>query len=349
MLRVATLPASTVFIAPPAPGAPGAHPGLRAWHDPRGAGAVAYAEVPGARIVAGVPRAEPGQLPSIVSGFEDACRSRGIRVVHFGVPGPVLEFLERPVAGVHLGDLPVFALARWRADATIPAGIRAQTRRALRRGVRIRCLSAPPPDLSPLLACRDAWLCAKPLPPLGFMTTPFVLDPWPGEGVFVAEREGAVVGFLAASRILFGDVLRVDVVARHPDAPNGTAELLVREAFRHAALRGDLHTTLGLAPLSRRGNGGGSRGWNALVRLAGRACGPLYSFGGLETFKARFRPDAWVPLYCAGSSGRVGVADALAVARAFAGGSLRRYVAAAFSWWLRPGARAGMLRVANPP
>ena len=341
MLR--TAPAPTVpraRAAPPSSGDPGAHLGLRTWKDPHGAGTIAYAEVPGARVTAGVPRAALERLAALFSAFSADCRARGLRPVHFGVPGPVLEFLETPVGLLHLGDLPVFDLARWGADASQPSGIRAQARRAARHGARVRHLDAPPHDPSSLIACRDAWLRAKPLPPLGFMTTPFHFDPWPAEGVFVAERDGDVIGFLVASRALFGDVLRVDAVARVPGAPNGTAELLVLEAFRRAADAGVRRATLGLAPLSRRAPVGDA-GWpGILLRLAARCCSPLYSFAGLEAFKAKFEPDAWVPLYCVGASARLRPADTLAVARAFAGGSLRRYMRAALVRRLRAATRA---------
>src|SRR5690606_1161334 len=128
-----------------------------------------------------------------------------------------------------------------------------------------------------------------------------------------------------------------DAVARTPGAPNGCAELLVSEAFRHAAARGVAQATLGLAPLSRRGAvaRGAARGWpNRASALARRLGAPFYSFAGLEAFKAKFDPDAWVPLYCVAPGRRFAARDMLAVARAFAGGSLRAYAARAVAWRL---------------
>ncbi len=182
----------------------------------------------------------------------------------------------------------------------------------------------------------NAWLQGKPIPPLHFLTTPFLLTPWPHEGVFVAETEChgrcEVVGMLVASRALFGDVYRVDAVIRAPGSPNGCAELLVREAFRHAALRGLERATLGLAPLSQR-SGVRTRGWpNHLSALVRRFGAPWYSFEGLEAFKSKFAPDAWVPLYCVAPCSRFLPGDVLAVARAFAGGSLRRYALYSLRW-----------------
>jgi len=320
----------------------GARLGLRAWHSPTGAGSVVYVETAGYRVAAGAPRVRGGDPAALFAEFADDCARRGLRRVHFGLPGPMRAAFGNPAAHLRIGDLPLFDLNRWLHDASMPSGIRAQARRARRRGIAVRHLSRPPEDPRSLHACLQAWLRAKPLPPLGFLTMPFLFDPWPREGLWVAERGNVTVGFLSASRVLFGGTLRVDAVGRAPDAPNGTAELLVSEAFRAAAERGIDRATLGLAPLARRA---GSRdpGARAAIHevvsaLGRRLLSPLYSFEGLEAFKAKFAPDAWLPLYCSAPGRFVGPRDVLAVARAFAGGSLLRYGARAARWKMGAGA-----------
>ena len=312
----------------------GAHLGLDVWHSPTGAGRFAYADVAGVRVTAGAPHAPADRLATLLAEFARDCERRGLRRVHFGMPGPLLEFLDGPAARLHIGDLPVFDLNRWRSDATMPAGIRTQARRARNHGVVVRHLAEAPADPEPLRACRRGWLRAKPLPPMGFVTTPYLFDPWPREGVLVAERDGKVVGFLSSSRALFGETLRVDAVGRAPGAPNGCAELLVSEAFRRASERGPEHgvmrATLGLAPLSRRSEAHAPR----LPAFLGTLASSCYSFAGLEAFKAKFAPDAWVPLYCVAPGRAVGPRDALAVARAFAGGSVLHYAARSAAWKL---------------
>jgi lysylphosphatidylglycerol synthetase-like protein (DUF2156 family) len=249
------------------------------------------------------------------------------------MPGAALEFLEGSHTRVHVGDLPIFNLVRWNdpsAHVGVPPGIRAQVRRARNRGVTVCLLAEPLADPSSLLACRDEWLRSKPLPPMRFMTTPFLFDPWPEQGVFVAEHQGKIAGFLTSSQVLFGGVLRVDAVGRAPWAPNGCAELLVHEAFRRAVSFGIARATLGLAPLSRRSaTRDSSAGWTTLAR---RLASPLYSFEGLEAFKAKFAPDTWIPLYAVAPGARFTPPDILAVARAFAGGSVLRYAARTAGW-----------------
>jgi lysylphosphatidylglycerol synthetase-like protein (DUF2156 family) len=294
-------------------------------------------------VTAGAPRAASDRIATLFAEFSKDCERSDLRRVHFGLPGPMLEFLDTPSARVHVGDLPIFGLDRWRSEASMPRAIRAQMRRARNQGVTVRHLADPPSNPAPLRDCLHRWLRAKPLPPMGFMTTPHLFDPWPREGVWVAERGDETVGFLSSSRALFGNVLRVDAVGRAPDAPNGCAELLVAEAFRQAACRAAEHgegelgrATLGLAPLSRRSGardpGAQGAAFRMLLGVSRRLASPLYSFAGLETFKAKFAPDAWIPLYAVAPGRGFGPRDALAVARAFAGGSLARYAARAATW-----------------
>jgi len=318
----------------------GGHLGLSVWQSSSGYGAIRFADIDGYRVTAGLPRATSADLPDLHEEFAATCRSDTRKSLHFGISESAWEFLPALPCGAsrarwHIGDLPVYDLAVWREDVTIPISIRTQVKRARNHGVTVSHWSVAPHDPArfyALRSARDAWLAAKPLPPLVFLTTPFLFEPWPQDGVFVAEVHGHIVGFLVGSCVLFGNVYRVDAVARIPGAPNGTAELLVREAFRDADKRGISRSTLGLAPLSGRSNLK-TRGWLGVVTgCARRFGGSLYSFAGLEAFKAKFAPDVWVPLYAVAPGARFTPRDLLAVARVFAGGSILRYSGRALRW-----------------
>jgi lysylphosphatidylglycerol synthetase-like protein (DUF2156 family) len=306
--------------------------GLRVWRSWHGHDLFHYTDVRGYRVTAGLPSAPPDRLAAFHQEFWSTCRNEGLRPLYFGLTDAATEFLpasstQSTLARWHIGDLPLFDLTRWHDEALIPVAVRSQARRALRHGVVVEYWPTRPRPLEYQKLCeaRNDWITAKPLPPLLFVTSPHVFDPWPREGVFVAKAQGRIVGFLVASRALFGDVFRIDVVARIPGAPNGTAELLVKDAFRHAAEQGVDRATLGLAPLSRQTNVE-VKGWlRAVSGCARRIGGGWYSFAGLEAFKAKFQPDVWVPLYAVVPRRRFTPRDVLAIARVFMGGSLARY------------------------
>jgi phosphatidylglycerol lysyltransferase len=153
--------------------------------------------------------------------------------------------------------------------------------------------------------------------PMGFLVDVQPFDFASERRYFVAEREGAVVGFLAAVPIYARRGWLLEDFLRDPRAPNGTAELLIDAAMRALADEGSRYVTLGLAPLS-----GPVSGW---LRAARRLSSPLYDFAGLRAFKAKLRPHRWEPVYLAypsGASSHVALVDALA---AFARGSFLRF------------------------
>jgi phosphatidylglycerol lysyltransferase len=134
---------------------------------------------------------------------------------------------------------------------------------------------------------------------------------------FVAEREGALVGFLAAVPIYGRNGWLLEDFLRDPHAPNGTSELIIDAAMRALGDEGSRYVTLGLAPLA-----GPVRGW---LRAARTLSAALYDFEGLRAFKAKLQPHAWEPIYLAHpprSSSHVALVDALA---AFARGSFVRF------------------------
>jgi hypothetical protein len=94
---------------------------------------------------------------------------------------------------------------------------------------------------------------------------------------------------------------------RDEDAPNGTAELLVDRTLRTVAEEGARYFTLGLAPLAGQ--------VSPLLAFTRKHTRSLYNFPGVQRFKEKLRPRAWVPVYLAFPRGELGVwamADVLA-------------------------------------
>jgi len=104
---------------------------------------------------------------------------------------------------------------------------------------------------------------------------------------------------------------------RDPDAPNGTAELLVHHAMLLLAVDGVSWVTLGLAPLA-----GPVSGWLRTMRSWSR---PLFNFDGLAAFKRKLRPQGWEPIYLAYPREQSSARAMLDGLRGFAGGSLWRF------------------------
>ena len=149
----------------------------------------------------------------------------------------------------------------WDAALRGSPSLREQLRRARAKGVRVRAtdvLAAAEPG-APLRDALDGfverWLGARELAPLGFLARVDPLAFLPDRPLFVAEREGALVGILSVAPIHGREGWLLQNLLRAPDAPNGTAEALFDAAMREARRAGCTFVTLGLAPLAGRVRG----------------------------------------------------------------------------------------------
>ena len=292
--------------------------GFRFWLPGGGDAAVAYVDTGRAWIAAGAPIAHGSYLREVADGFVAAARAEGRRAAFFGVED---RFVDAVPCRSHLvGRQPVWDPTRWSSVLEGAPSLRAQVRRAGRKGVVVRELTPEHArELRPQLAAlRSAWLRSRPLAPMRFLVDAR-LRSWAPRRTFVAEREGRVVGVAAALSVPARGGFFLEHLWREPASPNGTAELLVHTAMRTFASESVRWATLGLAPLD-----GAASPWMRALRGLAR---PLYDFGGLAAFKAKLRPERWDPIHLAHPHGSLALPAFFDVAVAFAGGSLLDYAA----------------------
>lgn len=293
--------------------------GFRYWFDGDDA-CVAYVPTRGAWVVAGAPIAAPDRLGQVVRGFCAAAHAAGKRCAFFAAEGRLVD--AAGLRAMQVGEQPVWDPTRWPETVAGVRSLREQLRRARAKNVTVRRLApAELADGAPLRRAIETliqrWTHAKQMAPMGFLVDVQPFDFPVERRYFVAERDGALVGFLAAVPIYARNGWLLEDFLRDPQAPNGTAELLIDAAMRAVAAEGSAYVTMGLAPLA-----GPVSGWLRAVR---RASAALYDFAGLHAFKAKLRPHGWEPIFLAhlpGSSSHVALVDALA---AFARGSFVRF------------------------
>jgi phosphatidylglycerol lysyltransferase len=295
--------------------------GYRYWFDGEQA-CVAYVDTGRAWVAAGAPVSSTERLSEAAQAFISAATRAGRRACFFATES---RFVERSgLRSLLLGEQPVWDPAAWPGTVESSRTLRSQLRRARSKGVVVRTATSAEILAGPLRAAIERlmkrWLASRPLAPMGFLVD---LQPFsfPDERhYFVAEREGALVGFLAAVPVYTREGWLLEDLLRDPAAPNGTAELLVDAAMRALGDRGSRYVTLGLAPLA--GPVTDALAWARDLMAS------LYDFRGVYAFRAKLRPNAWDPIYVTYPSwgtrpdslgGTVAVLDALA---AFARGRL---------------------------
>ncbi len=294
-------------------------PGFRYWFDGDDA-CVGYVDTGRAWVAAGSPIAAAERLAEVAAKFAAASRAAHRRVCSFGTESRFRDAVGWPA--FRIGDQPVWAPAEWDAGVQSSRSLREQLRRARAKGVTVRALSAA--EIAPEHPTRvqldtliARWLASRPIAPMGFLVQ---IDPFtnPEERhQFIAERDGKVVAFLGIIPIYARHGWFFEDFLRDPDAPNGTVELLVDAGMRAAAAQGVPIVTLGLVPLA-----GDVGSWLRAARRFGRS---LYDFDGLRAFKAKFKPQAWDPIFLSYPPERSGFVALFDTLTAFARGGLLRF------------------------
>lgn len=328
------------------------NPGIEHWFSREGDAVIGYVTQAGTRVVAGAPVCAAARLPAVVAEFSASAANAGSHVCYFGA-GSRLEELLMPTGGwsvASLGAQPSWNPTRWPAIVASRASLRAQLNRARNKEVRVSEWDARRgANNADVRRCLAEWLSDRRLPPLHFLVEPETLGRLEDRRLFVAERKGAVSGFLLASPIPARDGWLVEQIIRGHAAPNGTAELLLDAAMRAVAADGARYVTLGLSPLSRHSRFDSHRmpRWVRLVLRWVRAHGRrFYNFEGLDRFKSKFSPDEWEEIVALADSPHFSPRALWAIAAAFAQGSPIALVARAVTraakqeaHWLRRRAR----------
>ncbi len=311
------------------------NPGIAYWFSAGGDAVIGYAHYRGVYVVAGSPVCAAGRLAGVVVEFEREVRANGSHVCYFGADERLEALLrgDRTRAVAILGANPEWDPVAWPAIIAGRPSLRAQLHRAANKGVVVSTWGQARARASrELWRCLREWGATRGLPPMGFLVEPRTLQRLDDRRVFVAQRHGAVVGFLLASPIPERGGWLVEQLIRGRGAPNGTNEMLLDHAMRALAAEGARLVTLGLSPLSRRSgldqtvNPVWLRWVLAWVRAHGRR---FYNFDGLDAFKAKFRPQRWEPVYAIADERRALPRTLFAVAAAFSGGSPVWFVARA--------------------
>lgn len=307
------------------------NPGIDHWFSAEGDAVVGYVACAGIWVVAGAPVSSPERLGEVVGQFESSAAAHGHGVCYFGAEGRLEGFLRG--SSTHsmalLGTQPAWHPASWIEKASSYSSLRAQFHRAENKGVTVREWSEEEATSSPRLRnVLDRWLAGRGLPPLHFLVEHSTLERLGDRRVFVATRSvdhgkerDQVLAFAMLSPVPARNGWLVEQFPRVPDAPNGTIELLLREAVNAILADGAAYLTLGLAPLAMRDvipHEAEPRWLKLALRLTGAHGNRFYNFAGLEQFKAKFQPDMWEPVYAIQRGSSVTPRALYAIAGAFA-------------------------------
>ena len=276
-------------------------PGALAWTMSGIDGAIIYGEFGRVWLAAGDPLGRPEDIKSLAEGFMAAATKAG-RIAAF-VPATerfARVGIEVGLSAIKIGAAPYFDLNVWQPRGNCAKKLRAGVNRAQRAGVRIEVVESFDEDLRR----ETADLCLKWLSARRAETTfgwLLALDPFLNaerKKVFAArDADNRLVGLLAASPIPARDGWYLEDVLRAPDAPPGTADLLVFETLQQLKAEGASMATLGTAPLATEGVDELSTHDHPVIEralsLASKRLSAFYNFEGVRRFKGKFVASRW--------------------------------------------------------
>lgn len=300
------------------------NPGIDHWLASEIPAVVGFTKRRGQLLVAGAPVCPPRRLAAAVKAFEAYGRERGCAVCYVCADRGLRELLAFSPAhsAVAIGAQPVWNPGRWAEILRRRSSLRAQLRRARNKGVTVDPMKPEAGYADPALRrVLGEWLAERPLPPLRFLTEPWVLDGvLRDRRLMVAHVAGDAVGYLVASPVAARSGYLIEQVVRSPRAPNGTAELLIDTAMRTFADEGRAFATLGLVALASRAHEEIARNpwWlRLLMAMARTHANRFYNFRGLERFRMKMAPESWEPIYAISNEPRFSLRSLYAIGEAF--------------------------------
>lgn len=290
-------------------------------------GIVAYVKTGNRIVVPGLPIVGEEHLVDCLVEFQAQMDTQ--KIVYVGVEEEWLTILKQHgsrVDTICIGEQPEWH-RQSRFETSDHTTLRSQVRRANRKGVVIEQIDTRanhPQHLHDALAkLVSEWRGRRHLATFAFMVRPEVGLNRSHAYLFVAYQAKALVGLLSCIPIPGDRGWYFEDLIRSAKAPNGTVEALVFKAFESLQTESEPFVTLGMVPLSRVDDPDCQRPiLQRVLRMVRRLGKRFYNFDGLRAFKARFRPQAWQPMYMLTVNRELSLGDLLSVSRALAGGSL---------------------------
>jgi phosphatidylglycerol lysyltransferase len=279
-------------------------PGARLWSVPEIDGAIIYGEFGRVWLAAGDPLAHADESCELARRFVVAAR-RQKKIAAF-IPATERFAAQAATAGlaaVKVGAAPYFDLKSWNPRGDRAKKMRGGVNQAQRAGVIVTVVDTVTDELrQETMKLCQRWLSTRrAVTSFGWL---LALDPFrhaAHKRFFIArEPTGQLVGLLAASAIPARAGWYLEDVLRVPEAPTGTADLLVVTALRQLRADGASLATLGTSPLATDGadiSTGEHRQTKRVLHLMAARLGAFYNFAGLRRFKAKFVPTSWESEY----------------------------------------------------
>ena len=281
--------------------------GNAAWFTPDGRAGLAYRVIGGVALTVGGPIGEEAAAADAVHGFVGHCSEQGWTPALYSVVHEVAALVTlKGWSRVQVAQETLLPLAELSFTGRRWQDVRTAMNRARNAGIVARWTAYPaiPATVRDQVRALSAqWAAAKPLPEMGFTLGGVDEVDDPQVRLLLAmdahERVLAMTSWLPVRTDNAVTGWTLDLMRRRADAPPGIMEFLIATAALDLRAEGAALLSLSGAPLARRPNDDvGVEGLLRLLDKLARRLEPVYGFGSLLAFKAKFQP-VYRPLYLA--------------------------------------------------
>ena len=261
---------------------------------------IAYTYLRGYALVSGDPIGAEDAIPEIVDEFAAWCDERGWRVAYLAVREADLPMYEaRGMRSVYLGDEAIIRCDRLDIHAPGMKKLRGAVQRIARDHelTLIRESDADPALVAELNHISELWRGKD--PERGFTMTLGQDVEGASEDMVLAvarDGQGVVSGFLRLVPCFGADPgYSLDLMRRHPDAPNGITEFLITRTAEQLGRMGVVRLSMNFAAWGRLFDADAELGpADRTLKWVISKLNPFFQIKSLHDFNERFQPD-WLP------------------------------------------------------
>lgn len=249
------------------------------------------------------PIGNPQRRSELIWQFRDFCDYHHVRPVFYQAHAETLSYyMDIGLTALKLGEEALINLSTFDLESKGKKDLRYTWNRCNRDGLSLKIYDRGAVPFDQLKAISDAWLVKKPGRERGFSLGRFNEDYLQHFRVATVELEGRVVAFVNLLETNQKNLVSIDLMRVHPDAPKLTMEYLMIALIINLKEQGIERFSLGLAPLSGLKPRKGAPLAHRLGSLVFRRGNQFYNFQGLRRFKEKFQPE-WEPRYMAVPAG----------------------------------------------
>lgn len=249
------------------------------------------------------PIGNPQHRNELIWQFRDYCDYHHVRPVFYQVKADTLsDYMDIGLTALKLGEEAIINLAEFDLDSKGKKDLRYTWNRGGRDGLSLNIYEKEEVPFASLKAISDAWLVKKPGRERGFSLGKLNPDYLRHFRIATVEFEGRIVAFVNLLETKHNNLVGIDLMRVHPDAPKLTMEYLMVALILKFKEQGIQRFSLGFAPLSGLKPRRGAPLAHRLGSLVFRRGNQFYNFQGLRRFKEKFQPE-WEPLYMAVPAG----------------------------------------------